>query len=126
MKKETLRLWKVNYPIKKALNADGRLAFAVGAEQINALVQRLPDKYLAELEFWHRALRNQCFYKLEGNNVDVACIGKRNDGTLSTVCFRCVYDGKWLLVEAVDESVNCFRAGNWIDVKSDSRKKRGH
>ena len=126
MKPNEIRLWAAAFPIRNALKAKDGLALFVGEDALNALAKRLPERYLAELEFWRKALRNQSFYKIDDRNVCVACMAKRDDGTLSTLCFSCFYDGYKLEILSVDESASRLSAGDWVGIKYETRKARGY
>lgn len=126
MEPNEIRLWKAAFAIRNALNSKTDLAFFVQSEALNDLARRKPDSYLSELAFWRDALRNQNFFKVEGSQVCVSCMAKREDGTLSTLCFICFYDKAKLVITGVEESGSKSLAGNWIGIKSETRKARGY
>ena len=124
MEPNEIRLWAAAFPIRNALDAKDGLAIFVGERALNALAKRMPTKYLGELEFWRKALRNQHFFKIDGRSVCIACMAQRDNRTLSTICFDCYYDDFKLEILSVEESENCLRAGDWVGVKYETRKAR--
>ena len=116
---EDIKLWKANVAIRKMFG-DGKAPvwFMISNETLDRLAVEKPESYLMELNAWLHLLFNQTFYRLDGGNIDVACVNEF-DGKVMAATFHCQRGESEIWILSVEDGIDGV---GWKSMKKQGRK----